>query len=257
MKYDAQAYRIRCIGHVINLSLHAFLLANSKEALQAVINAAENSTSENIETSLLVQAETNSILSAINQQSDTPEGPAVEVVQAPQARNTDNQALSKPSRKGKSTKGKANKARQEQDSGWSGMVPLRKLHNIAVLLRTSVLLYQSWMHAIGVALGIDNVTRWSSWFNVINVALKHRPAITFWLMENSQDLDGNDLEKDDWDLLQKTHEFLQPFKQGTLLTEMNLSTLSDAMMVLDILLIHCRKTRVSEAYNVLSKVRYS
>ena len=120
------------------MSLHAFLLANSKEALQAVINTAENSTSENIETSLLVQLQTNSILSG-----NTPASPAVEVAQAPQAQNTDSQALSKQSRKGKGTKGKLNQAEPELDPGWSGITPLRKLHNIAVLLRTSVLLYQS------------------------------------------------------------------------------------------------------------------
>jgi hypothetical protein len=228
------------------LALHAFLLANSKEALQAVIDAAESSTSENIETSLLLQVEANStLLASINQASDIT--PAVET---PQAQDADSQVLAKQSKKGKGAKGKANpnKAQAETaqtDSGWSGITPLRKLHNIAVLLRTSVLLYQSWIRAIGVALGIDNVTRWNSWFNVIDVALRHRSAIVIWLMENIQHLGDNDLDKNDWDLLQKTHEFLQPFKQGTLLTEKNLSTLSDAMEVLDILLIHCRKTRVS------------
>ena len=228
------------------MALHAFLLANSKEALQAVIDAAESSTSENIETSLLLQVEANStLLASINQASDIT--PAVET---PQAQDADSQVLAKQSKKGKGAKGKANpnKAQAETaqtDSGWSGITPLRKLHNIAVLLRTSVLLYQSWIRAIGVALGIDNVTRWNSWFNVIDVALRHRSAIVIWLMENIQHLGDNDLDKNDWDLLQKTHEFLQPFKQGTLLTEKNLSTLSDAMEVLDILLIHCRKTRVS------------
>jgi hypothetical protein len=62
---------------VINLALHAFLLASSKEALQVVIDAAESSTSENIETSLLLQVEANStLLASINQASDIT--PAVE-----------------------------------------------------------------------------------------------------------------------------------------------------------------------------------
>jgi hypothetical protein len=246
------------------LALHAFLLANSKKALQAVINAAESSTSENIEASLMLQVEANSILSAsINQASDVT--PAVE---APQAQDAGSQAQAK----GKGARSKANSKKVQAetaqaeiaqaetaqaetvqtDNGWSGIAPLRKLHNIAVLLKTSNLLYRSWICAIGVALGIDNVTRWNSWFNVIDAALRHRPAIAIWLMENTQHLEGNNLDKNDWDLLQKTHEFLQPFKQGTLLTEKNLSTLSDAMMVLDILLIHCRKTRVSKANNLFS-----
>jgi len=102
----------------------------------------------------------------------------------------------------------------------------------------------SELGAIGVALGIDNITRWNSWFNIIDVALQRRSAIVIWLMDNIDKIGDNHLEKDDWDLLQKTHEFLQPFKQGTLLTEKNLSNLSDAVMVLDILLVHCRRFRV-------------
>jgi len=130
------------------------------------------------------------------------------------------------------------------DCGWGVIPALKKLHNIAVLLHTSVLLYQSWVSAIGVALGIDNITRWNSWFNIIDVALQRRSAIVIWLMDNINKIGDNHLEKDDWGLLQKTHEFLQPFKQGTLLTEKNLSNLSDAVMVLDILLVHCRRFRV-------------
>jgi hypothetical protein len=45
VEYDAEARRIRCIGYIINLSLRAFLLADSKEAMEAVINATKNPTS--------------------------------------------------------------------------------------------------------------------------------------------------------------------------------------------------------------------
>ena len=153
-----------------------------------------------------------------------------------------NQAPAKQSGKGKTAK--SSSQTDTDDCGWGAIPALKKLHNIAVLLHTSVLLYQSWVSAIGVALGIDNITRWNSWFNIIDVALQRRSAIVIWLMDNIDKIGDNHLEKDDWDLLQKTHEFLQPFKQGTLLTEKNLSNLSDAVMVLDILLVHCRRFRV-------------
>jgi hypothetical protein len=153
-----------------------------------------------------------------------------------------NQAPAKQSGKGKTAK--SSSQTDTDDCGWGAIPALKKLHNIAVLLHTSVLLYQSWVSAIGVALGIDNITRWNSWFNIIDVALQRRSAIVIWFMDNIDKIGDNHLEKDDWDLLQKTHEFLQPFKQGTLLTEKNLSNLSDAVMVLDILLVHCRRFRV-------------
>jgi hypothetical protein len=91
------------VGHVINLSLHAFLLANSKEALQAVINAAETSTSENIEAALMSQVEKNSTLSA-----DPPSQPSVaEPAIAPAASTNVSQTTTTPakrSKKGKSAK---------------------------------------------------------------------------------------------------------------------------------------------------------
>jgi hypothetical protein len=230
---------------VVNLALHAFLLANSKEALLAVINTVESSTSEDMEISLLLQLQTNSILSAPLEKAD--QAPQDITIPPTPPATTASQASAKRSKYSKGTKGNANtnKATTETSSGWGGITPLRKLHNIAVLLRTSDLLYQSWIRAIGIVLGIDNTTRWFSWLNVIDVAIQNRPAIVNWLMENTQDIDGNNLDKDDWDLLQKTYEFLIAFKQGILQAEQSLSSLSDAMMVLDILLIHCRRTRVS------------
>ena len=40
--FDPKTRRIRCIGHIINLSLQSFLLARSKEALAAALEATEN-----------------------------------------------------------------------------------------------------------------------------------------------------------------------------------------------------------------------
>lgn len=242
MEYDAEAHRIRCVGHVINLSLHAFLLANSKEALQAVINAAETSTSENIETALMSQVENNSTLSA-----DPPSQRSVAITAPAASTNVSHTtaAPAKRSKKGKSAKDQ-DATHTPTDGGWSGIAPLRKLHNIAVLLRTSVILYQSWKSAIGLVLGIDNATRWNSWFNMLDVAIRRRPRIAVWLMEHVEDIGENDLDQSDWEMLQITHEFLQAFKQGTLLTERRLSDLSNSMTVLDALLIHCRKCRVGK-----------
>ncbi|KAI3571569.1 hypothetical protein IWW34DRAFT_858002 [Fusarium oxysporum f. sp. albedinis] len=41
-------HRIRCIGHIINLSLQAFLLGSSNEALIAALEAASEATSEDL-----------------------------------------------------------------------------------------------------------------------------------------------------------------------------------------------------------------
>lgn len=41
IEFDEKKRRIRCCGHTINLSLEAFLLATTVEALQAAIDAAK------------------------------------------------------------------------------------------------------------------------------------------------------------------------------------------------------------------------
>jgi hypothetical protein len=38
------------------------------------------------------------------------------------------------------------------------------------LLRASIILYQSWKSAVSLVLGIDNVTWWNSWFNLLDDA---------------------------------------------------------------------------------------
>lgn len=171
------------------------MLADSKTALEAVISAAENQALEESNITSLMQPETGSGPSASSDKANTGLAPT------------------KQSGKGKAAK---KKSQTDAECGWGGIPALKKLHNIAVLLHTSVLLYQSWVSAVGVALGIDNITRWNSWFNIIDVVIQHRSAIVIWLMDNIEQIGDNHLEKDDWDLLQKTNEFLQPFKQGTL-----------------------------------------
>ncbi|KAG4255517.1 hypothetical protein FPRO03_14121 [Fusarium proliferatum] len=48
IKFNANGRRIRCIAHIINLSLQAFLLASSKEALVAALESASGVTGEEL-----------------------------------------------------------------------------------------------------------------------------------------------------------------------------------------------------------------
>src|SRR5260370_40456012 len=57
-------------------------------------------------------------------------------------------------------------------SGWGGIPTLVKLHALAVYVRSSSLHNDDWRDTVGIQLGIDNVTRWSSWYNVTNAAIK-------------------------------------------------------------------------------------
>ncbi|KAF4334810.1 Tfo1 transposase [Fusarium beomiforme] len=61
----------------------------------------------------------------------------------------------------------------EDHTGWQGIPALQKLHNLAVWLRSSSLHSDSWRDAVGLSLGFDNATRWSSWYKVIDNAIRN------------------------------------------------------------------------------------
>jgi hypothetical protein len=82
-------------------------------------------------------------------------------------------------RKGKATKG----ARQPPDfkdnefRGWQTIPAMRKLHNIAVWLRNSSIHCNLWEDRVGLRLGIDNDTRWNSWYKLIDNLVRKQTQI--------------------------------------------------------------------------------
>jgi hypothetical protein len=220
--FDAKRRRIRCIGHIINLSLQAFLLATSKEALIAALAAASAVPGaqmvENFSATLNAQAEA-SILPG------------------------------QPARKGGKARAKKQQesSNDEEYSGWQGIPSLRKLHNIAVWLRNSDIHSNLWDDAVGIRLGIDNVTRWSSWYKVIDNALKRKARVTQFVTDHDTALGENILTGLDWELLTKTHAFLQPFASATLYAEGDTSSISQSLVLMDALLFHYENAKVSHA----------
>lgn len=101
-----------------------------------------------------------------------------------------------------------------------------------------------WYDAVGKQLGIDNITRWSSWHRVITIALNKKPQIIQFTAEHDNDLEGNTLSSRDWEMLERTLEFLQPFYEATLEAEGAMSSISQSLELLDLLLGHCEKWKV-------------
>lgn len=190
----------------MNLCLHAFLFANSGEDLRTVIKTVET-TSKTLE--MCLEWKRKSFFSGKRK-----------------------------------TKSSLDETQTETGDDRSGISPLGKVHNLAVQVRSSITLFQSWKSATGVNLVINYAAPWKSWFRLIDLLLRRRSVITDWLLEHIDSIGGNHLEKDDWDRLQKTHDFLEVFNEATL--KGRLSTFSAAMLTLDALIIHCRQTRVSK-----------
>ncbi|RKK90088.1 hypothetical protein BFJ63_vAg18390 [Fusarium oxysporum f. sp. narcissi] len=70
--------------------------------------------------------------------------------------------------------------------GIEGIPALRKLHGLAVWARCSSFNSQLWDDEVGLRLGIDNETRWSSWYHVLDKLFKKKAQIVQFKHENEQ-----------------------------------------------------------------------
>lgn len=139
-------------------------------------------------------------------------------------------------------KGKA-KA-DESHAGWQGIEPLQKLHSLAVWLRSSAIHSDAWREEVGLSLGIDNATRWSSWHHVLKNAMEKRSQINEFLLNHDQELSDVTLTSSDWDLLKKTYQFLQPFASATLYGQGDCSSVATTLRLMDALLLHYEASKV-------------
>lgn len=121
---------------------------------------------------------------------------------------------------------------------------MRKLHELAVWLRSSSLHADIWDDNVGLRLGIDNRTRWSSWYMVINRALAKQSEIKAFMTDYEDALGGIRLTAQDWDLLYKAHTFLQPFASATLYAEGDKSSISQSLLLMDALLAHYERNKM-------------
>jgi hypothetical protein len=142
---------------------------------------------------------------------------------------------------------------QHQDfEGIGGLPALQQLHRLSVWVQSSSLRQKRWQRAIGILLGTDNVTRWSSWHVLIGKALRKRPQITEFLIDNEADLGGIDLSGPDWYTLQKAHTFLQPFAGATLYAEADKASISQTLELMDALLRHYEQHKARRSLDEVS-----
>ena len=168
------------MAHILNRSLQAFLLASSKEALITSLEAAEDSTGDKI---------FKQFYEALN----TP------------AKNDVGQS---DQRKRGLKQGKSSDPHYQRFAdftGWRQISALRKLHNIAVWLRSSSIHSDLWDENVGLRLGIDNDTRWNSWYNLLEHTKQKKTQIRQFLLDHEKELRDNMLSISDWDFIERNH----------------------------------------------------
>ncbi|KAJ6437990.1 putative AC transposase [Purpureocillium lavendulum] len=209
LTFDPVSSRTRCAGHIINLSLQAFLFATSEGALQAAMEQAQD------------EASGVTVAEALHDQ------------------------IHSNSRQPTHSKRK----RRNDTAGWQSIGPLGKLHNIAVFIRNSTVRNDAWDDIAGKALGIDNITRWNSWFKLLDAAIIQEGPLSIFLNQYHNELETDILTHDDWQVLKMTHEFLQPFYQATLEQQMEWSSIDQVLENMDILFMQFENAKVKYATN--------
>lgn len=219
MTFDPKHRRIRCIAHIINLSLQAFLLASSKEALIAALDAVVDTPGEKLFAKFYDTLQT------------TPE---------------ERDRTTKSSSRGRRTAdpSDSNQNLLANFTGWQHIAPLRKVHGIAVWLRNSSLYTNLWDDEVKLRLGIDNATRWNSWYQLLDNLLRYQPRVKQFLADHDTAVGDNLLLASDWAFIEKSHTFLQPFASATLFAEGRKSTLSQSLTLMDVLLRQYEKYKV-------------
>ncbi|KAG6997304.1 putative AC9 transposase [Fusarium oxysporum f. sp. conglutinans] len=133
--------------------------------------------------------------------------------------------------------------KDDKFKGWQTIPAIRKLHNIAVWLRNSSIHSDLWEDRVSLRLGIDNDTRWNSWYKLIDNLMRRQSQIKQFLLDYDKEINDNILNSSDWDYLERTHRFLHPFASATLWAEGKNSTLSQILTIMDGLLRHYEKNK--------------
>jgi hypothetical protein len=95
-------------------------------------------------------------------------------------------------------------------------------------------------------LGLDNATRWNSWYMLLKRAVQKRTEIELMCTKYMGELHSGDdvLTQDEWQLLVDTEEFLQPFYEATLEGQNTFASLDQTLVFMDILFKHFEEAKV-------------
>jgi hypothetical protein len=140
-------------------------------------------------------------------------------------------------------------AQSEREEVFRTMGILGKLHNIIVHSRSSAGRTEEFRSLAGRMIPLDNSTRWNSWYQMIDTALKNESAIDNYVKANFKSLEKDHLSPQDWTSLRTINTFLQPFNRATLENEGDHVTLDQLLFTMDVLGKHMEKSIVHNRMN--------
>jgi hypothetical protein len=133
------------------------------------------------------------------------------------------------------------------DEGWSKIPTLQKVNKFATALR-NLRLHKQWMAHASQRLTKPNETRWHGWLTLVEQAGQERPAYAA-LCNEVPELEQYYLTPDEWQLLQHTYHFLQPFKETCKRAEGDNVTLDVVQQEMDFLRHHYTQQEIKHTSN--------
>lgn len=103
------------------------------------------------------------------------------------------------------------------EGGFASYGPLNKVHRLAVAVR-NLALHKESKDLAGKVLKLPGETRWNAWYVLLADALECRDAIVRMIDRHVQ-LEVFKLSRDEWQTLQDTSSFLQPFHEVMMLSQ--------------------------------------
>lgn len=130
-------------------------------------------------------------------------------------------------------------------AGWRKIGAMGKIHNSVIYMRSSELLTTSFKDLAGRQIPLDNDTRWNSWYKMLDVILAKKAPFKLWQEKHYRGLADDVLTPEDWETLEMTHAFLQPFYRVTQETQSDLDSIEKTLHTMNILFKHLERSMVS------------
>ncbi|UNI14794.1 hypothetical protein JDV02_001390 [Purpureocillium takamizusanense] len=131
----------------------------------------------------------------------------------------------------------AQRVKTQRALGWRRLGPLGKI-DISVHMRENNYRWNLFKKRTGRSLGMDNDTRWNSWFLLLDVALNLQEHVEWYQRRYYDNLQDDYLAPNGWSIPRETRTFLQPFWKITRLTEGRYTTLDRTLFTMDVLHRH-------------------
>jgi hypothetical protein len=132
---------------------------------------------------------------------------------------------------------------------WRKKAPLGKLHNFVVFLAQSTQRLDPFLElSHNHPFPTDNSKRWNSWYMILDVASNQRRAIEDFMDEYvTADLLDDQLDDDEWQIIEKIKTFLARLSMRTKACESKQSTLDLGLPCMDFILGHFECAKITHA----------